>query len=193
MERTSLYDRISAKRIADEEAARKAALEAPVVEAVPEPEPEPITPLQDVPSSFNFGGFNLAFPDGVLFRDVQVTLEYKGEPLMLSVKRRDVMQGEALEALFESSVQTFRERDPQLRIIRRRDCTLVGCTAKALDFHFKEGSAEQHARLVGALVPLAGKDVLQWLEISCLIDPTKPDLSLWLADFDSMLGGLAAQ
>jgi len=35
--------------------------------------------------------------------------------------------------------------------------------------------------------------VLQWLEISCLIDPTKPDLSLWLADFDSMLGGLAAQ
>ncbi|MFH7365727.1 hypothetical protein RA275_30285, partial [Pseudomonas syringae pv. tagetis] len=68
---------------------------------------------------------------------------------------------------------------------------LVGCTAKALDLHFKEGSAEQHARLVGAHVPLAGKDLLQWLEISCLIDTTKPHLILLLADFDSMLGGLA--
>ncbi|UFI44944.1 hypothetical protein [Pseudomonas savastanoi] len=192
MERTSLYDRISAKRIADEEAARKAALEAPVVEAVPEPDPEPVTPLQDVPSSFNFGGLNLAFPESALFREIQATIEYKGEPLTLSVKRKDVMLGETLEALFESSVQAFRARDKELRIIRQRGCTLVGCAAKALDFHFKEGSAEQHARLVGALVPVAGRDVLQWLEISCLIDPTKPDLSLWLADFDSMLGGLAA-
>ncbi|KGS15725.1 MULTISPECIES: DcrB-related protein [Pseudomonas syringae group] len=192
MARPSLYDRISAKRIADEEAARKAALEAPVVEAVPEPEPEPVTPLQDVPTSFNFSGFTLAFPESMLFREIQATVEYKGETLTLSVKRKDVMQGETLEALFEHSVQAFREHDPELRIIRRRDCTLAGCAAKALDFHFKVGSEEHHARLVGALVPLAGKDVLQWLEISCLIDPTKPDLSLWMADFDSMLSGLAA-
>ncbi|KWS65749.1 DcrB-related protein [Pseudomonas syringae USA007] len=190
MSRPSLYDRISAKRIADEEAARKAALEAPVVEAAPEP--EPITPLQDAPSSFSFGGVNVAFPENTRFRDVKATIEYKGEPLTLSIKRRDVMLGQTLETLSEDSLQAFRAQDPELRIIRRRDGTLVGCDAKALDFHFKMGSTEHHVRLVGALVPLAGKDVLQWLEISCLIDPTKPDLSLWLADFDSMLGGLAA-
>lgn len=190
MARASLYDRISAKRIADEEAARKAALEAPAVVAAPEPEPEPVTPLQEVPSSFSFGGLHLAFPETVRFLEVQATVEYQGQPLKLDIKRRNAMQGEGLETLFKQSVQAFHAQDPELRIIRQRDCTLLGCTARALDFHFKIGHTEQHARLIGALVPLVGNDALQWLEITCLIDPTQPDLTGWLVAFDSMLLGL---
>lgn len=193
MARASLYDRISAKRVADEEAARKAALDAPVVEVAPEPEPEPVTPLQEVPSSFSFSGLSLAFPETVRFLEVQATVEYKGQPLRLDIKRRNVMQGEVLETLFKRSIQAFHAQDPELRVIRQRECTLLGCAAKALDFHFNVDQTQQHARLVGALVPLVGSDAVQWLEISCLIDPAQPDLSSWLVDFDSMLVELAGR
>lgn len=193
MARASLYDRISAKRIADEEAARKAALDAPAVVAAPEPEPDPVTPLQEVPSSFSFGGLHLAFPETVRFLDVQATVEYKGQPLRLNIKRCNAVHGEGLETLFKQSVQAFYAQDPELRLIRQRDCTLLGCAAKALDFHFKVGHTQQHARLVGALVPLEGSDALQWLEIACLIDPTQPDVTDWLVAFDSMLFGLVGR
>jgi hypothetical protein len=192
MVRTSIYDRISEKRIALEEAARKAEQEAPAVEVAPEPEPEPVIPLQDSPSSFSFGGFNLAFPDGFSFRDIQTTVEHQGSQVMLSIKRRDVRDGQTPESLFDASLRTFSERDPELRVIRRRDSSLAGSPAKALDFFFKAGTAEHHARLVGAVVPVAGDGVQQWLEVSCLVDPVNPQLSLWLTDFDRMLDGLTS-
>lgn len=193
MIRTSIYDRISAKRIALEEAARLEQQNAPVVEQAPEPELVPVVALQGTPSSFNFGGFNLAFPAGFNFRDIQTTIEHEGEPIILTIKRRDVAQGQNLEKLFDGSVQTFRTIYPELRIIRQREYSVAGNAAKCLDFHFKIGHAERHGRLVGAIVPVAGSDEVQWLNISCVIDPTKPALSLWLVDFDSMLEGLAAR
>lgn len=193
MTRTSIYDRISAKRIALEEAARLEQQNAPVVVSAPEAEPVAVVALQDTPSSFNFGGFNLAFPAGFHFRDIQTTLEHEGEPITLTIKRRDVMRGQNLQQLFDAGVQTLRTIYPQLRIIRQRDYSVAGSAAKCLDFHFKIGHAERHGRLVGAIVPVAGSDEVQWLNISCVIDPTKPALSLWLIDFDSMLEGLAAR
>lgn len=193
MIRTSLYDRISEKRIAQEEAARIELQNAPVIEPEPEPEPEPVVALQDTPSSFNFGGFNLGFPTGFNFREVQTTLEHEGESVSLSIKRRDVQQGQTLEQLFEASVQAVRKDHPDVRIIRQRDVRVAGSAAKSVDLHFKSGHADRHARLVGALVPVAGREDMQWLSIGCEIDPARPALSLWLVDFDGMLDGLAAR
>jgi hypothetical protein len=70
---------------------------------------------------------------------------------------------------------------------------VAGSAAKSVDLHFKSGHAERHARLVGALVPVAGRDDAQWLSIACEIDPARPALSLWLVDFDDMLDGLAVR
>jgi hypothetical protein len=191
--RTSLYDRISEKRIAQEEAARIEQDNAPVIEPESEPEPVPVVALQDTPSSFNFAGFNLAFPTGFHFREIQTTVEHEGEPVGLTIKRRDVQQGQTLEQLFEASVQAFRKDHPDVRIIRQRDVSVAGSAAKSADLHFKSGHADRHARLVGALVPVAGHDDMQWLSIACEIDPARPALSLWLVDFDGMLDGLAAR
>ncbi|TDF86148.1 hypothetical protein [Pseudomonas sp. H9] len=192
MSRPSIYDRISAKREAQQQAARLATLEvaASVPVPLPEPEPEPAA-LQDVASGFTFGGFNLQFPVGFRFRDIQTTLEHEGEPVTLTVRRRDVRSRQPLEHLFEAAIQALRELNPELRLIRLRDCHLAGSAAKALDFHFNAGHEPRHGRLVGALVPVEGCDAPQWLDISCVIDPTIPGLSLWLAEFDRMLDGLA--
>ncbi|MNP16164.1 hypothetical protein D3C76_1085490 [compost metagenome] len=70
---------------------------------------------------------------------------------------------------------------------------MAGSAAKAVDLHFKSGHADRHARLVGALVPVAGRDDAQWLSIACEIDPVRPALSLWLVDFDGMLDGLTVR
>jgi hypothetical protein len=193
MTRVSLYDRISEKRIAQEEAERLAQQNAPLVQPEPEPEPEPVVALQDAPSSFTFGGFNLVFPTGFNLREVQTIVDHQGEPVSLTIKRRDVQQGQTLEQLFEDSLQAFRKDHPDVRIIRQRDVSVAGSAAKSVDLHFKSGHADRHARLVGALVPVAGSDDVQWLSIACEIDPARPALSLWLADFDGMLDGLAAR
>ena len=189
MIRTSLYDRISEKRIAQEEAARIEQSSAPVIE----PEPEPVVALEDTPSSFTFAGFNLAFPTGFHFREIQTTVEHEGEPVSLTIKRRDVQQGQTLDQLFQAAVQAFREEHSDVRIIRQRDVSVAGSAAKSADLHFKSGHADRHARLVGALVPVAGRDTLQWLSIACEIDPARPALSLWLVEFDGMLDGFAVR
>ncbi|WP_448089892.1 hypothetical protein [Pseudomonas azerbaijanoccidentalis] len=193
MIRTSLYDRISEKRIAQEEAARIEQSSAPVIEPEPEPEPEPVVALEDTPSSFTFAGFNLAFPTGFHFREIQTTVEHEGEPVSLTIKRRDVQQGQTLDQLFQAAVQAFREEHSDVRIIRQRDVSVAGSAAKSADLHFKSGHADRHARLVGALVPVAGRDTLQWLSIACEIDPARPALSLWLVEFDGMLDGFAVR
>lgn len=192
MYKPSIYDRISAKREAQQEAARLAELAelASKPEPMTKPEPAPAA-LQDVSSSFVFGGFKLAFPEGYRFRDIQTTLEHEGEQVTLSIRRRDVHARQALGQLFDAAIQALREVNPQLRVIRQQDCRIAGNEAKVVDFHFNAGHEARHGRLVGALVPVTGSDNLQWLDISCVIDPTKPGLSLWLADFDRMLDGLA--
>ncbi|WP_236238192.1 DcrB-related protein [Pseudomonas faucium] len=192
MSRPSIYDRISARREAQEEAARLAQLAeaAKALEPVPEPEPVALA-LQEVASSFTFAGFNLQFPAGFRFLDIQTTLDYEGEPVTLKIRRRDVRARQTLEQLFEAAIQALREANPQLRVIRQRDCHVAGNPAKALDFHFNAGHEPRHGRLVGALVPVNGSNALQWLDISCVIDPTKPSLSLWLVEFDRMLDNLA--
>lgn len=191
MSRTSIYDRISAKREAQLEADRLA--KQVQADSVPEPEsePDPVpVALQSVASSFTFGGFNLQFPAGFRFRDIETTVEHEGEPVTLKIRRRDVRARQSLEQLFEAAVVALRESNPQLRVIRQRECLVAGSPGKALDFHFTVGHEPRHGRLVGALVPLQGSGGAQWLDISCMIDPTKPGLSLWLADFDRMLDDL---
>ncbi|KIY37953.1 MULTISPECIES: DcrB-related protein [Pseudomonas] len=190
MYKPSIYDRISAKREAQEEAARLAKLAeaAHVPEPVLEQEPVPAA-LQDVASGFTFAGFNLQFPVGFRFRDIQTTIEHEGGPVSLNIRRRDVRSRQTLEQLFEAAIQALRELTPQLRVIRQRDCHVAGNPAKVLDFHFNAGHEPRHGRLVGALVPVAGSESLQWLDISSVIDPSKPGLSQWLAEFDRMLDG----
>lgn len=119
MYKPSIYDRISARREAQEEAARLAKLAeaAHVPEPVPTPEPVPAV-LQDVASGFTFAGFNLQFPVGFRFRDIQTTLEHEGEPVSLSIRRRDVRARQPLEQLFERAIEALREMSPQLRVIR---------------------------------------------------------------------------
>ncbi|MFJ4384685.1 hypothetical protein ACIP02_10090 [Pseudomonas sp. NPDC089408] len=192
MYKTSIYDRLSAKREAQEEAARQARLAeaANLPEPVPEAQPVP-TALLDVASGFTFAGLNLQFPAGFRFRDIQTTLEHEGEPVSLRIRRRDVRSRQPLQLLFEDAVQALRESTPQLRLIRQRDCHMAGHPAKVLDFHFNTGHEPRHGRLVGALVPVVGSDSQQWLDISTVIDPSKPGLSQWLAEFDRMLDGFA--
>ncbi|RJX82702.1 hypothetical protein [Pseudomonas sp. LS-2] len=193
MTRTSFYDRISEIREAAEAFARQQAEEAANAPPVTvEPEPEPVTPLRDTPSSFSFGGFELLFPEGFSFRDIQTTIEHEGEPVVLNIKRRDVHEGATVEGLVDEAMQTLCKLYPELRIIRKRSCTLAGSAAQAVDFHFNIGHAERHGRLVGGIVPVVGKQASQWVSISCVIDPARPGLSLWLIDFDNMLSGMAA-
>ena len=154
MYKPSIYDRISARREAQEESARLASLAeaAHVPEAVPEPEPLPAV-LQDVASAFTFAGFSLQFPLGFRFRDIQTTLEHEGEPVSLSIRRRDVPARQPLEQLFQSAVEALRELNPQLRVIRQRDCFLAGNPAKVVDFHFNAGHEPRHGRLAAHWCP----------------------------------------
>lgn len=189
--RPNLYDRLSADRIAKEKAAQVAQLEAAALEA--ERQAAPVAPaiLQEASSCFTFGGFQLDFPDGFRFRDIQTTLEHDGEPVTLNIRRRDVREGQTLDQLFEDSLQALLRVNPQVRFVRRSDANLAGSPAKTLDFQFTIDHEQQHGRLIGALVPVAGRDYPQWLEISCAIDPAKAGLSHWLLQFDRMLDGLA--
>ncbi|WDY60287.1 hypothetical protein [Pseudomonas sp. PSKL.D1] len=192
MYKPSIYDRISARREAEEEAQRLAKLEAAARAAEPVPEPEPVpVALQEVASSFTFGGFNLQFPQGFRFLDIQTTVEHEGAPVTLSIRRRNARPAHTLEQLFDEAIEALRERNPKLRVIRQRDCHVAGSPAKVLDFHFSVGHEPRHGRLVGALVPVEGSASPQWLDIASVIDPTNPALSQWLVEFDRMLDGFA--
>ncbi|MDH0747881.1 hypothetical protein N5D61_16215 [Pseudomonas sp. GD03842] len=194
MSRTSMYDRISERRLALEAAARaEQQAAASVIEPEPQPDPEPVVPLRDIPSSFSFGGFDLRFPEGFNFRDIQTTIEHEGEPIVLTIKRRDLHEGATIDGLLDEAIQTFRKLYPQLRVIRERECMLAGSVAKVVDFQFTMGHAERHGRLVGGIVPVEARHTPQWLSLSCVIDPAKPSLSLWLVEFDNMLAGMAAR
>lgn len=194
MYKPSIYDRLSARREALQEQARLAELveEASVPETIAEPEPVAMPAVMDsVRSSFTFAGFTLDIPMGFNFREIQTTLEHEDASVALTIRRRDVRRGQLLEQLFDEAIEALRSLNPQLRVIRQRDCFLAGSPAKVLDFHVQLGHEPRHGRLVGALVPVEGDQLPQWLELSTVIDPTKPGLSQWLAEFDHMLNGLA--
>ncbi|WP_263261074.1 hypothetical protein [Pseudomonas sp. RIT-PI-S] len=192
MNRTSIYDRLSERRLAQEAAALAEQQAAGAVQA-PLAQPEPVVPLQDAPSSFSFAGFNLLLPEGFRFRDIQMTLEQNGEPVALAIQRRDVHEGATLDGLLAQALQALRVLHPELRLIRERDCTLAGSAAMAVDFRFSLGNAERHGRLVVSIVPVTGGQPPQWLSLSCVVDPLKPSLSAWLIDFDTMLLGMTAR
>lgn len=194
MYKPSIYDRLSARREALEEQARLAKLaeEASVPELLPEPEPVAVSAVMpSAPSGFTFAGFTLQLPLGFDFREIQTTLEHEGASVTLNIRRRDARGGQTLEQLFDEAIKALRALNPYLRVIRQRDCHLAGSPAKVLDFHFQNGHEPRHGRLVGALVPVEGEQLPQWLDLFTVIDPTKPGLSQWLAEFDRMLDGLA--
>lgn len=190
MTRTSMYDRISERRIALEALAReeeeRRAAESPA-------QAQNVVPLamqDEAPTVFNLGGFSFGFPAALRFEDLQITAMLNGEPVAIGVQRRSVTHERTLDQAFDEAVQDLHERHGSLRVIRRRDSTLAGSDALALDFLFRVGHQERHGRLVGAMVPVADRNERQWLAITCVIDPEKPALKGWLLDFDNMLNGL---
>jgi hypothetical protein len=191
IKRTSIYDRISEKRLAQEEAERIALEQAaaePVIEVI---EVAPPAPLQDIPSSFNFGGFNFAFPEGLAFSDISAIAHLDGEEIAISVQRRSVPEERTLAQGFAEACEELQQRYLEMRVVRQRESSLAGNPAMTLDFTFRVGHEERHGRLIGAMVPLAGRNERQWLGVSCVIDPDKPALAGWLLDFDDMLTGLS--
>lgn len=77
MTRTSIYDRISERRLADEALAREAAEHAAAQQALERVEaliPAP-KPLLDAPCSFNFGGFHVGFPEDFQCNAIEATVQ----------------------------------------------------------------------------------------------------------------------
>lgn len=191
--RTSIFDRLSERRFADEalarEQARQAAAQAEAAALLPVP--IPVTPLVKAPSSLNLGGFNFELPDSFAFRDVDFSIERDGQAVAMSIRRRDVSENDELDPLFDAALELLRKQHPQARLIRRYSCLFAGSEAVALDYSFKAGAQDRHGRLVGSLVPLHGADQRQWLSVACVIDPSQPALVTWLLDFDRMLAAVA--
>ncbi|WP_244160358.1 hypothetical protein [Pseudomonas graminis] len=191
--RTSMYDRISEQRLAREalekQQADQALAEAEALALAPIV--VPVVPMTESPSSFNFGGFNFAFPGCFSIQNLTLTLDQNGEPVEVSVRRRTVSEQQTLELLFDEAIAALRQSHPQMRIIRKRECLLAGSPALALDYRFNVGHSDHHGRFVAGLVPHAGGIAPQWLSIGCKVDPNSEALSQWLLQFDQMLDGLA--
>lgn len=190
MSRPNIYDRISERRLATEALARAAEVKAEE-QRVPLIERAPACELKNVPSRFSFGGFDLQLTMGAVINDASLTLDHDGEAVTLRLRRYDVPQGQTLDAAFTNAAQALHKQYPGLTKIRTRNCRLAGHPAKQLDYYITHDAEESHGRLTGALMPLAGTQDWQWLGIFCAIDPTKPALSRWLIDFDSMLEELS--
>jgi hypothetical protein len=191
--RRSIFDRISEERLAREALEREQAL-ADAAEAAARallPEPIPITAMKPQPSRIDLGGFSFELPGGFAFRDVEMSIECDGLPVVLKIQRREVGEADQLAALFEEAIDTTCKPCTDLRIIRRYDTLFAGSEAKAIDFSFKDGAQNRHGRLVAAIVPLLGVEQRQWLSLSSVIDPSQPALATWLIDFDNMLAGAA--
>lgn len=194
MRRTSLYDRISERRLADEALAREEAVRAAaqrerelIEVAIPVPQP-----LLNAPCSFNFGGFQFSFPEGFRCSAIEATVEVGGEPVVVSIQRRDVPEEATLAEAFAEAVKALQPLHGEVQVIRHYETLLAGNAALALDFHFRAGLEERHGRLIGSIVPCADHNERQWLSVGCVIDSEKPALKTWLLDFDSMLEGLTA-
>lgn len=194
MTRTSLYDRISERRLADEALAREEAERAAAQQAldiiqaaIPVPQP-----LRDATCSFNFGGFRFGFPEGFGCSAIDATVQVDGEPVVVSIQRSDVPEEANLAGAFAEAVKALQPLYGNVRVIRQYETLLAGNAALALDFHFRVSFEERHGRLIGSIVPVADHNERQWLSVGCVIDSEKPALKTWLLDFDVMLEGMTA-
>lgn len=193
MIRTSIFDRISEKRLAAEALARQQAEEAanavvPVIEA----EPAPVMLLQPARNELQIAGLQLRMPQGVNFRDIDTTLEKEGHPVTFTAKRRPAPEGLTLQRGAELYVGNLRKYHPDLTIVRQRDCLLAGGPAISLDYAFGAGQERRHGRAISAIVNAANGSERQWFSVSTVINPDLPALASWLIDFDEMLANITS-
>lgn len=192
MARTSIYDRISEKRLADEARAREEAER--VANAPPlviEPEPVEPVPLQLACNELKLAGLNLVLPQEAALRDIDITLDRNGLPVTLSAKRRAAPDGLTLEHSATLYADNLRRLYPDLAIVRQADYLLAGHQAIALDYVFTQGQITRHGRAVSSIIAQPSGGERHWLSISTLIDPNKSALADWLIDFDAMLASIA--
>lgn len=191
--RTSIFDRLYERRMADEALARQQAEQAAaeVAAAALLPVEIPVTPMVDKPSRFDLGGFLFELPASTSVRDMELTLDHEGEAVLLAVRRRDVGETPTLADLFTAEIEALEQRYPHLHQVRRRESLLAGNKALALDYQFLDGHDQRHGRLVAGLIAQADNSAPQWLSIRCTFDPNVEALGGWLLQFDQMLDGLA--
>lgn len=194
MVRTSIYDRISEKRLALEAQER---LEAELADNAPaiviEPEPTPVLQLQPARNELTIAGLDLVLPQSCSFRNIDITLDKEGNAVTVSVKRRPAPDGLTLQRAVDLYVENLRKLHSDITIVRQSDCVLAGSAANALDYIYTAGQATRHGRAVSSIIdPVSGGE-RQWLNISTMIDPNKAALGDWLIDFDAMLETIAAR
>ncbi|QJI45467.1 hypothetical protein HKK52_32400 [Pseudomonas sp. ADAK2] len=192
MVRTSIYDRISEKRLAAEALARlqlQEAVDAPP--AVIEPEPVEVVSLQLARNELTVAGLNLVMPQGLNFRDINTTLEKHGHPVTFSVKRRPAPEGLTLQRSVELYVENLRKNHSDVTIVRQSNRLLAGSPAIALDYVFTAGQERRHGRATSAVINSVDGNERQWFSISTMINPAHAELADWLIDFDAMLDAIA--
>ncbi|WP_226488905.1 hypothetical protein [Pseudomonas sp. B20] len=192
MVRTSLYDRISEKRLADEALAREKELHAASAPPiVPEPEPVPVLPLELTRNEITVAGLKLVMPQRVNFQEISITLEKDGHPITLTITRRPVRDDLTLNRYTGLYLANLRERHPDIDTVRQRDCLLAGNAAVALDYLLTSRQGLTHGRAINAITTAENGDK-QWLCISTMIDPDTAALADWLIDFDAVLEAIVA-
>ena len=193
MVRTSIYDRISEKRLAAETLARQQLQEAAEASpAVIEPEPVAVLPLQLARNELKVAGLNLVMPQGFNFRDIDTTLEKHGHPVTFCAKRRPAPDELTLQRSVELYVENLRKNYPDVTIVRQSDRLLAGSPAIALDYIFTAGQERRHGRATSALINAVDGNERQWFSISTIINPAHAELADWLIEFDAMLDAIAA-
>ncbi|WP_223595964.1 hypothetical protein [Pseudomonas sp. A-R-19] len=193
MVRTSIYDRISEKRLAAEALARQQLQEAAEASlAVIEPEPVAVLPLQLTRNELKVAGLNLVMPQGFNFRDIDTTLEKHGHPVTFSVKRRPAPEGLTLQRSLQLYVENLRKNHPDVTIVRQSDCLLAGSPAITLDYIFTAGQERRHGRATSAVIHPGDGNERQWLSISTMINPAHAELADWLIEFETMLENISA-
>ncbi|WP_342655418.1 hypothetical protein [Pseudomonas sp. F3-2] len=193
MARTSIYDRISEKRLAAEALARQQAEEAANAPAVViEPEPVPVLPLQPARNELKVAGLALLMPQGFNFRDIDTTLERDGHPVTFGAKRRPAPEGLTLQRSADIYVDNLRKYHPDITIVRQSDCLLAGNPAISVDYIFAANQERRHGRAISAIIDSANGSERQWFSVSTVINPDLPALASWLIDFDEMLSDIVA-
>ncbi len=193
MVRTSMYDRISEKRLAAEALAREEAqraAQAPPI--VIEPEPLPAIPLQLTQNEMRIASLNLRMPPGFSFRNSDTTLEKYGRTVTLSAKRRAAPEGLTLERSVELYVENLRKHHPDFILVRRRDCLLAGSPGVSLDYLFNSGTERSHGRAVVTIIDAQQDDERHWFSLSTVVNPDHAELAEWLIEFDAMLENITA-
>lgn len=193
MVRTSIYDRISEKRLAAEALARQEAeLAANAPAAVVEPEPAPIIALQLTRNELKLAGLEIQMPQGFNFRDTDITLNKDGYPVKFSAKRRPAPDGLTLQRSTELYLDNLRKHHPDVTVVRQAECLLAGSPATSLDYVFNVGEERRHGRSISAIIEPVNGSERQWFNVSTMINPAHAALADWLTEFDAMLENIVA-